>query len=296
MKLRARPPVFTADPRSPGVARVARPRPATTPCSSSDHLFPPGGPDRPSLEPYTLLAAIAAAAAPASVSGCSSRGRGSVRSGMLAKQASALGHRHRRPRRARARARATRRPRRARRRSGWIIRRSRSARPLLEETVLALRALFAGEAVARRAADPRARRSAAAPGRRRSGSAARRRPRSASPPGRPTGGTAGGCDAETFVARAADLARLTADAGRDPAEVPPTWGGIVLARPGREGARHARGGARGQRSRHGYLAGNRWTTSAGCVTGSRSLATTWLVALAAGPADRLGLLAATLRA
>ena len=84
------------------------------------------------------------------------------------------------------------------------------------------------------------------------------------------GWNAWGLDAETFVARAADLARLTADAGRDPAEVPPTWGGIMLL--GRDAKELAT--LEAERAAKG-LGMDIWrgtsTTSAGCVTGSRAL-------------------------
>ena len=149
--------------------------------------------------------------------------------------------------------------------------------------------------MARRAADPRAHGSAPAPG---------------SPPVW-VGGTketaigvaarsadgwnAWGLDAETFVARAADLARLTTDAGRDPAEVPPTWGGIMLL--GRDAKELAT--LEAERAAKG-LGMDIWRGTADDLRRFRDrierVRTTWLVAVAAGPADRSGLLAATLRA
>src|SRR5207247_8721393 len=56
---------------------------------ASDHLFPPGAPDRPSLEPYTLLAAIGAANPSLGVGVLVTRA-GFRPVGMLAKQAAAL--------------------------------------------------------------------------------------------------------------------------------------------------------------------------------------------------------------
>src|SRR5438034_419309 len=56
---------------------------------ASDHLFPPGAPDRPSLEPYTLLAAIATANPGLGVGVLVTRA-GYRPIGMLAKQAVAL--------------------------------------------------------------------------------------------------------------------------------------------------------------------------------------------------------------
>src|SRR5439155_1422884 len=58
---------------------------------ASDHLFPPGAPERPSLEPYTLLAAIGAVNPGLGVGVLVTRA-GFRPVGMLAKQAAALDH------------------------------------------------------------------------------------------------------------------------------------------------------------------------------------------------------------
>jgi len=166
---------------------------------------------------------------------------------------------------------------------------------LLEETAMALRALFAG----------------------RPWQGGRRIPALAGPllpPGSPpvwVGGTkdaamgvaaraadgwnAWGLEADTFVARAGELAGLTTGAGRDPAEVPPTWAGIMLV--GRDANELAT--LEAERAGKG-LGMDIWRGTADDLRRFRErvegVGATWLIAVAAGPADRAELLAATLRA
>ena len=81
--------VFTADPAKPLASAGRAAAAGYDAVFSSDHLFPPGAPDRPSLEPYTLLAAIAAAQPRLGVGVLVTRA-GFRPLGMLAKQAAAL--------------------------------------------------------------------------------------------------------------------------------------------------------------------------------------------------------------
>ena len=285
--------VFTADPAKPLASAGRAAAAGYDAVFSSDHLFPPGAPDRPSLEPYTLLAAVAAVNPGLGVGVLVTRA-GFRPVGMLAKQAAALdtvtggravlglgaGDANGRAEHAAL---------------GLDYPPFPERVALLEETVLALRTLFGGRPW------PGGRWTPALTG-------------PLLPPGSPpvwVGGTKGsaigvaaraadgwnawGLDAETFVARAADLAGLTADAGRDPAEVPPTWGGIMLV--GRDANELAT--LESERAGKG-LGMDIWRGTADDLRRFRDriegTGATWLVAVAAGPADRSELLAATLRA
>ncbi|TMK92908.1 MAG: LLM class flavin-dependent oxidoreductase [Actinobacteria bacterium] len=248
--------VFTADPAKPMASAGRAAAAGYDAVFASDHLFPPGAPDRPSLEPYTLLAAIGAANPGLGVGVLVTRA-GFRPVGMLAKQAAALdqvtggravvglgvGD-------------ANGRAEHAALGLGYPPFPERLA--LLEETVLALRALFAG------------------------------RPWQG---GRWVPALAG---ADTFVARAGELAGLATGAGRDPAEVPPTWAGIMLV--GRDPNELA--ALEAERAGKG-LAMDIWRGTADDLRrfGDRveGVGATWLIAVAAGPADRSELLAATLR-
>jgi hypothetical protein len=95
------------------------------------------------------------------------------------------------------------------------------------------------------------------------------------------------------VARAAALRVAAGSAGRDPAEVPPTWGGVILV--GRDAAELRR--LEEDRDAHDP----RWTAWRGTVDDLRRFADdldaagcAWFVCAAAGPDDRAGLIAATL--
>ncbi len=285
--------VFTADVAKPLASARRAAEAGYDAVFASDHLFPPGSPDRPSLEAYTLLAAIAAVNPGLGVGVLVTRA-GFRPVGMLAKQAAALDEA------TGARAvlglgvgDANGRAEHAALGLDYPPFPERVA--LLEETVLALRALFAGTAW------PGGQRIPALTG-------------PLLPPGSPpvwVGGTkeaaigvaaraadawnAWGLDADAFVVRAAELAGLAADAGRDPAEVPPTWAGIVLV--GRDANELAT--LESERAGKG-LPMDIWRGTADDLRRFRdrieAVGTTWLVAVAAGPADRAELIAATLRA
>jgi len=285
--------VFTADPAKPRASAGRAAAAGYDAVFASDHLFPPGAPDRPSLEPYTLLAAIGAENPSLGVGVLVTRA-GFRPVGMLAKQAAALdqvagggavlglgvGDANGRAEHAAL---------------GLDYPPFPERLALLEETVLALRALFGG----------------------RPWQGGRLVPPLAGPllpPGSPpvwVGGTkdasigvaaraadgwnAWGLDAATFEARAAELTRLAAGAGRDPAEVPPTWGGIMLV--GRDDSELAT--LEAERAGRG-LGMDIWRGTVDDLRRFRDrvqgVGSTWLVAVAAGPADRSELLATTLRA
>src|SRR5207342_2834752 len=83
--------VFTADPAKPLAAARRAADNGYDAVFASDHLFPPGAPERPSLETYTLLSAIAAANPGLGVGVLVTRA-GFRPPGILAKQAAALDH------------------------------------------------------------------------------------------------------------------------------------------------------------------------------------------------------------
>jgi alkanesulfonate monooxygenase SsuD/methylene tetrahydromethanopterin reductase-like flavin-dependent oxidoreductase (luciferase family) len=259
---------------------------------SVDHLFPPGFPDRPGVEPFSLLSAVAVRNPGLGVGVLVTRA-GFRPPGLLAKQASALEHLS--DGRAilgigmgdhlvRAEHEALGLP--------FPAATERAAR--LEETARAMRSLFAG------------------------------RPWSGGdqvpplegpllPPGGPDvwlGGTSSavveaaarsadgwngwGLDADGFAERTATLGRLAVDAGRDPAHVVATWGGIVLVGEDQRDLellveeRGARGPA--------------WTPWTGTVDDLRRFVRrladagcAWFICTAAGPDDRLELIGRTLR-
>jgi alkanesulfonate monooxygenase SsuD/methylene tetrahydromethanopterin reductase-like flavin-dependent oxidoreductase (luciferase family) len=193
---------------------------------SVDHLFPPGFPKRPSLEAFAILSAIAVSNPGLGVGVLVARA-GVRPVGLLAKQAAALdqlsgGRAILGLGAGDALVRAEHET------LGLPFRPAHERVALLEETALATRRLFAGEPW------PGGDRVPAIEG-------------PLLPPGRPNvwvGGTSEGVvraaaraanawngwnlDAEGFAARAAALAEAATEAGRDPAEVVPTWGGIVL--------------------------------------------------------------------
>ena len=99
---------------------------------------------------------------------------------------------------------------------------------------------------------------------------------------------------DAFLHRCAQLADWAREAGRDPAEVPPTWAGIALV--GTDAAELASLEAR-RAETGGSLDIWRGTVDDLRSLRDRVLATgaTWMIALAAGPPDRLDLIAETLR-
>jgi alkanesulfonate monooxygenase SsuD/methylene tetrahydromethanopterin reductase-like flavin-dependent oxidoreductase (luciferase family) len=284
--------VFTADPAKPLAAAARAAAAGYDAVFAADHLFPPGRPDRPSLEPYTLLTAIATANPRLGVGVLVTRG-GYRPVGMLAKQGAALddatggraviglgiGDRNGRAEHEAA---------------GLAFPALPVRAAITEETALALRALFAGERWPGGDQVP----PIAGP---------------LLPPGSPAvwiGGTkptaigaaarsadawnAWALDPATFAVRAGELADRAREAGRDPAEVPPTWAGIVLVGEDRtelatlEAERAAKG-----------LSMDVWRGTVGDLRSMRdglsTVGTTWMVVLAAGPPDRVELVAATLR-
>jgi alkanesulfonate monooxygenase SsuD/methylene tetrahydromethanopterin reductase-like flavin-dependent oxidoreductase (luciferase family) len=284
--------VFTADPVKPMAAATRAAAGGYDAVFASDHLFPPGAPDRPSLEPYTLLAAIATMNPGLGVGVLVTRA-GYRPIGLLAKQSAALddatggraviglgiGDAN-----GRAEHRAI----------GLDYPPFPERAATAEESALALRALFAG--------DPW-------PG-------GDRIPPIAGPllpPGAPSvwiGGTkttalaaaartadgwnGWGLDEETFLGRAGELAEHARAAGRDPRDVPPTWAGIVLV--GRDAAELGR--LETDRVAKG-LPMEIWRGTTDDLRRFRdrldAAGTTWLITLAAGPADRVDLIAAMLR-
>jgi alkanesulfonate monooxygenase SsuD/methylene tetrahydromethanopterin reductase-like flavin-dependent oxidoreductase (luciferase family) len=99
---------------------------------------------------------------------------------------------------------------------------------------------------------------------------------------------------DRFRERAASLARSAAEAGRDPAEVPSTWAGIALV--GEDAA--ALAALERDREAKG-LTMDIWRGTADDLRALRdrvaAAGATWMVAVAAGPADRSALIASTLR-
>jgi hypothetical protein len=99
---------------------------------------------------------------------------------------------------------------------------------------------------------------------------------------------------EAFTARAAQVGTWARDDGRDPADVPPTWAGIVLL--GRDGTELAT--LEQERAAKGF-AMDIWRGTADDLRRFRddvaATGATWLIPLAAGPADRVELVLDTLR-
>ena len=89
MKLGLSLPMFTDDPERPLAAAARAAAAGYDAVFAPDHLFPPGAPDRPSLEPFTTLSAIATRQPGLGVGTLVTRA--SIRpAGLLAKQAAAL--------------------------------------------------------------------------------------------------------------------------------------------------------------------------------------------------------------
>jgi alkanesulfonate monooxygenase SsuD/methylene tetrahydromethanopterin reductase-like flavin-dependent oxidoreductase (luciferase family) len=284
--------VFTADPSRPMAAAARAAKAGYDAVFASDHLFPPGSPDRPSLEPYTLLAGIAVANPGLGVGVLVTRA-GYRPIGVLAKQAAALddatggraviglgiGDVN-----GRAEHRA----------AGLDYPPFAERVAVTEESALALRALFAGapwpggERVPPIAGPLLPRGSPAVWIGGTKGSALTAAARAAD------AWNAWGLDVDTFVDRSATLAELARAAGRDLRDVPPTWAGIVLV--GRD--------VQELRTLEAERAGKGlpmavWRGTADDLRAFRdrleAAGATWLVALAAGPPDRAELVAATLR-
>ncbi|MEX0985034.1 MAG: LLM class flavin-dependent oxidoreductase [Actinomycetota bacterium] len=291
MKLGLVLPVFTTDAGRPlGVAERAA---GFDGVFAADHVFAPGAPDRPAVEVFTLLAAVAASHPGLGVGVLVTRA--SMRPvGILAKLAAGLDHV--------SGARAVlglglgdRFGRLEHDALGLPYPDIDERAAALEETCVALRSLFSGRSWAGGTHVP-AITGPLLP--------------SASPPvwvggasdrvlaiaARAADGWNGwGLDAGRFVARVADLRRLTADAGRDPDEVEPTWGGIALV--GRDAADLT--SLEAGRAEKG-LPMDIWRGTAdelgAFASMLRDAGAGWMIMSAAGPADRASLIAETLRA
>jgi alkanesulfonate monooxygenase SsuD/methylene tetrahydromethanopterin reductase-like flavin-dependent oxidoreductase (luciferase family) len=283
---------FTSEPRKPlDVARRAAAA-GYEAVFVYDHLFPPGGPLRPSVEPFTLLAA-AGAANPGLGLGVLVSRAGYRPLGILAKETASLtlvsgrdailglglGDAF-----GRAEHDVVRLP--------YPPIEERTV--LLEETALATRSLFRGEpwaggTMTGRLNGPLVPAASADVW---LGGTSERVARAAARAGNAWNGW--GMRIEAFEARAAQLATWTREAGRDPLEVPPTWAGIVLlgedatALAALEERRAETGGSLD--IWRGTVDDLRRLRDRVVETGA-----TWMVPLAAGPPDRLDLIAETLR-
>lgn len=287
MKLGISLPMFTADVSRPLAAAGRAAAAGYDGVFAPDHLFPPGSPGSPALEPFALLAAVAALHADLTVGTLVSRA--SLRPvGLLAKQAAALDQM--------SGARAilglgagdsVSEP--EHEAFGIPFAPTADRVAMLEETVLALRALFVGEAWAGGTRVP----AIAGP---------------LLPPGRPelwVGGRSArvievaarsadawngwGMDAARFEESAAELRRLA-----DGRSVSPTWGGIVLV--GRDRAELER--LRRERSDKG-LPMDVWQGDAAALRAFaqrlEGSGCSWVVVLPVGGEDRLEIVAEALR-
>jgi alkanesulfonate monooxygenase SsuD/methylene tetrahydromethanopterin reductase-like flavin-dependent oxidoreductase (luciferase family) len=287
MKLGLSLPTFTDDVRRPMEAARRAAELGYDAVFAPDHFFPPGSPDGTSLDPYALLAAIASTTPGLGVGVLVTRA-GLRPPGLVAKQAAALdqlcggrailglgmGDANARAEHARL---------------GLPFPGPDTRAGQLEETAAALRSLFRGEPW---------------PGGAHVGPIAG----PLLPPGAPEVWIGGrservlrvaaragdawngwGLDAEGFEVRARTLGALAVEAGRDPADVPPTWGGIALV--GNERRELSR--LEQERAAKGLpmeiwrgtvedlRSFRRRLEAAGCV---------WFVCIAAGPADRASMI------
>ncbi len=283
---------FTSEPRTPLAVAGRAAAAGYDAVFVYDHLFPPGGPERPSVEPYTLLAAAAAANPGLGVGVLVSRA-GYRPLGILAKETSShahlagggavlglgLGDRFGRAEHEVA---------------GLPFPPIEERTVLLEETALATRALLAGEAWPGGSMTPAVRGPLLPPATAEVwlGGTSERVARAAARTADAWNGW--GMPTDAFLHRSAQLADWAQEAGRDPAEVPPTWAGIALV--GTDAAELASLEARRAET------GGSLDIWRGTVDDLRSLrdrvlaaGATWMIALAAGPPDRLDLIADTLR-
>ena len=242
MKLGLGLPMFTADVARPLAAAARAAAPGYDGVFAPDHLFPPGRPGRPALEPFARPRRGRGAPSRSWASGRWSPGRRSGRPGLLAKQARGAGPDDRRPRRSSASGPATRTARPEHEAFGICSPPFAERVALLEETVRGAPRAVRGES--RGPAGLTSPRSPAAP-------SARRSPSSGSgasdeviarggPVRRRVERLGAGCGEVRGGRRRAPPARRTA-AGS------PTWGGIALV-----GTRRARPGtARDERAAKG---------------------------------------------
>jgi alkanesulfonate monooxygenase SsuD/methylene tetrahydromethanopterin reductase-like flavin-dependent oxidoreductase (luciferase family) len=219
-------PAFTSDPQRPLAAADRALAQGFEAVFSVDHLFPPGSPDKPALEAFTLLAA-AGAANPGLGVGLLITRVGMRSAGLLAKEAAALDHLS----------------------GGRAIlgigigdAAGRAEHEtlgiafpplveriaLLEDTGMALRALFAGAEWQGSDRVPAMTGPLLPPGRPAVWLAGTNE-RIVDAAGRAGDGWNGwGLDAPAFAARAARLREAASAAGRDPDAVLATWGGVLL--------------------------------------------------------------------
>lgn len=292
MKIGVSLPVFTADPARPLEVAARAAELGFDGVFSPDHLFPPtfyppSGPDRPALEPFTLLAAVSARDPSLHVGTLVARV--TLRApGLLAKQAAALDHMSggrailglgtgdgaSKPEHDMY---------------GFAFPSAPDRVELLEETVVAIRSLFHGGTWPGGVHVP----SLAGP---------------LLPPGAPEiwiGGRSKsvlgvaarvadawngwGYDAEGFAAQSDLLRELAEDR-----LVAPTWSGIALV--GEDAADLER--LLAERAAKGLSIDGVWTGTArqlrGFVAALGDAGATWFVVLPAGPADRLDVIAAAL--
>ena len=216
---------FTSEPRKPLAVAERAAAAGYDAVFVYDHLFPPGGPERPSVEPFTLLAAAAAANPGLGVGVLVSRA-GYRPLGILAKETSGLAHlaggdtvlglglgdKFGRAEHEVA---------------GLPFPPIEERTVLLEETALATRALFAGEPWPGGSMTPALRGPLLPPATAEVwlGGTSERVARAAARTADAWNGW--GMRTDAFLQRCGQLAGWAREAGRDPEEVPPTWAGIV---------------------------------------------------------------------
>jgi alkanesulfonate monooxygenase SsuD/methylene tetrahydromethanopterin reductase-like flavin-dependent oxidoreductase (luciferase family) len=283
---------FTSEPRKPLAVAGRAAAAGYDAVFVYDHLFPPGRPDSPSVEPYTLLAAAAAANPGLGVGVLVSRA-GYRPLGIMTKETASLAHlsggdavlglglgdqfgraEHEM--------------------AGLPFPPIEERTVLLEETALATRALLSGGSWAGGRMTPPFSGPLLPPASAAVwiGGTSERVARAAARAADAWNGW--GMGTEEFLGRAAQLAGFAREAGRDPAEVPPTWAGIVLL--GRDAQELA--ALEEQRAAAGGSL-DIWRGTVGDLRRLRDrvaeAGATWMIPLAAGPADRLDVIAETLR-
>ena len=292
MKLGLSLPVFTDDAHRPIEAARRAAEVGYDGAFAPDHLFPPGAPERPSLDAFSVLSAVAAANPRLTVGTLVSR-VGVRPAGLLAKQAAGLGQIGGAgavlglgigDRFARAEHEAF----------GIPFPPPDERREALEETAQACRALFRGEPWRGGTRVGPVAGPLAPPGRAEIWFGGRSDRVLEAAARRAEGWNGWGLDDDAFGDRASRLAELARRSGRDPEEIPPTWGGIALV--GENGPDLALLEA-DRRSRR--LPMNVWRGTVADLRrlGERLLAlgSAWFVCVPAGPSDRVELIARTMR-
>jgi alkanesulfonate monooxygenase SsuD/methylene tetrahydromethanopterin reductase-like flavin-dependent oxidoreductase (luciferase family) len=284
---------FTSEPRKPLEVAARAAGAGYEAVFVYDHLFPPGARERPSVEPFTLLAAAAAANPGLGVGILVSRA-GWRPLGMLAKATAALSSLSGREavlglglgdRFGAAEHAAV----------GLTYPPIDERTILLEETASAMRSLLGGDVWPGGTMTPCVEGPLLPAGSAAVwlGGTSERVVRSAARTADAWNGW--GMQADAFEMRAEQLRAFAQEAGRDPGDVAPTWAGIVLLGSSRseltalEDERESAGGSL-----------SIWRGTVDDLRRLRDrlerLGATWIVPLAAGPPDRLELIAETLRA